>query len=162
VGVGVGVKRVEALRIGGDQTHRSEGLRCCPGLCCVAARCGGTRVTYCVRCDLLVGLGDLRVTTVDVDAAVGLLTVGVESARSPMGCLGCGVIADGHGRSDVTLVDAPCFDRIVRIVWRKRTWCCGERSLCEGGVHAAEPGSRGFAGRVDHACVLVGGQAASP
>lgn len=130
-------------------------------LCC-RARCGGTRVTYCVRCDLLVGLGDLRVTTVDVDAAVGLLTVGVESARLPMGCLGCGVIADGHGRSDVTLVDAPCFDRIVRIVWRKRTWCCGERSLCEGGVHTAEPGSRGFAGRVDHACVLVGGQAASP
>lgn len=55
-------------------------------------------------------------TTVDVDAAVGLLTVGVESTRSPMGCPERGVIADGHGRSDVTLVDAPCFDRIVRIV----------------------------------------------
>lgn len=69
--VGVGVKRVEALRIGGDQTHRSEGPRCCPEY---------------------------------------------------------GVIAHGHGHSNVTLVDAPCFDRPVRIVWHKRTWRCDERS----------------------------------
>lgn len=96
-------------------------------LCC-RARCGGTRATYCGRCNLLVGLGDLHVTTVDVDAAVGLLTVGVESAGSPMGCPERGVIAHGHGRSNVTLVDVLCFDRPVRIVWRKRTWCCGERS----------------------------------
>ena len=130
-------------------------------LCC-RARCGGTRATYCGRCDLLVGLGDLHVTTVDVDAAVGLLTVGVESAGSPMGCPERGVIAHGHGRSNVTLADVLCFDRPVRIVWRKRTWRCDERSLCEEGVHAAEPGSRGSAGRFDHACVLVGGQAASP
>lgn len=122
------MERVEALRIGGDQTHRSEGPRCCPGLCCVAARCGGTHATYCVRCDLLVGLGDLHVTTVDVDAAVGLLTVGAESARLPMGCPECGVIAHGHGHSNMTLVDAPCFDRPVRIVWHKRTWRCDERS----------------------------------
>lgn len=84
---------------------------------------------YCSRCDLLVGLGDLHVTGVEFDHDVGLLTVGVESPRAPMGCPSCGVIAHSHGRSAVTLVDAPCFDRPVRLVWRKRTWRC-EETVC--------------------------------
>ena len=33
----------------------------------------------------------------------------------------------------VVLVDAPCFDRPVRLVWRKRTWRCVEPS-CSIGV----------------------------
>lgn len=78
---------------------------------------------------MLVGLGDLHVTGVEFDHDVGLLTVGVESSRAPMGCTSCGVIAYSHGRSDVTLVDAPCFDRPVKLVWRKRTWRC-EESAC--------------------------------
>lgn len=90
-----------------------------------AARCYHD-TSYCTRCDLLVGLGDLHVTAVEYDHDVGLLTVGVESTRAPMGCTTCGVIAHSHGRSDVTLVDAPCFDRPVRLVWRKRTWRCEE------------------------------------
>ncbi len=90
-----------------------------------AARCHHD-TPYCTRCDLLVGLGDLHVTAVEFDRDVGVLTVGVESSRMPMGCTTCGVIAGSHGRSDVTLVDAPCFDRPVRLVWRKRTWRCGE------------------------------------
>lgn len=45
-----------------------------------------------------------------------------------MGCPSCDVIAHSHGRSDVTLVDAPCFDRPVQLVWRKRTWRCAEAS----------------------------------
>ncbi|MGE9808155.1 ISL3 family transposase [Janibacter sp. G1551] len=93
-----------------------------------AARCHHD-TTYCSRCDLLVGLGDLHVTGVDFDHDVGLLTVGVESSRAPMGCASCGVIAYSHGRSEVTLVDAPCFDRPVKLVWRKRTWRC-EESAC--------------------------------
>ena len=68
-------------------------------------------------------------TGVDFDDDVGQLVVGVESPRAPMGCPSCGVIAGSHGRSDVTLVDSPCFDRPVRVVWRKRTWRC-EESLC--------------------------------
>lgn len=91
----------------------------------IAARCHrDTR--YCSRCDLLVGLGGLRVTAVEYDHDVGLLVVGVESPRTPMGCPSCGVIAHSHGRSDVTLVDAPCFDRPVQVVWRKRIWRCQE------------------------------------
>ena len=38
------------------------------------------------------------------------------------------MIAHSHGRRDVVLVDAPCFDRPVRLVWRKRTWRCEESS----------------------------------
>jgi transposase len=92
-----------------------------------AARCHHDS-PYCSRCDLLVGLAGLHVTAVDFDHDFGLLTVRVESPRAPMGCLACGVVAGSHGRRDVTLVDAPCFDRPVRIVWRKRTWRCDEPS----------------------------------
>lgn len=91
-------------------------------------RRGSIHATSCGRYDLLVGLGDSHVTTVDVDAAVGLLTVDVESARSPVGCPECEVIAHSHGCSNVTLADALCLEPPVRIAWRKRTWRCDERS----------------------------------
>lgn len=77
---------------------------------------------------MLVGLGGLHVTCVVFDGDVGLLTVHVESPPAVMGCPMCGVIAYSHGRRDVTLVDAPCFDRPVQLVWRKRTWRCEELS----------------------------------
>jgi transposase len=41
-----------------------------------------------------------------------------------MGCPACGVVAHGHGRVPVRLVDAPAMGRPVRIVWRKRRWVC--------------------------------------
>ena len=84
-----------------------------PTLCCRAS--GG----YCDRCDLLVGLDGLHVIGVDRDDGGGL-TVRVESAPEVMGCRRCGVIAHGHGRDEVELVDAPAMGRPVRIVWRKR------------------------------------------
>jgi transposase len=65
--------------------------------------------------------------------AGGSLLVTVESPPAPMGCPRCGVVARSHGRRDVVLVDAPCFDRPVRLVWRKRTWRCPE-SACPMGV----------------------------
>lgn len=95
----------------------------------IAARCHHD-TNYCSRCDLLVGLGQLHVTAVDFDHDVGLLKVVVESSAAPMGCRTCGVIAHSHGRRDVVLVDAPCFDRPVNLVWRKRTWRC-EEPACE-------------------------------
>ena len=60
------------------------------------------------------------------------LRVVVESAPVAAACTSCGVIAASHGRRDVHLVDAPCFGRAVRLVWRKRTWRCVE-SQCPGG-----------------------------
>lgn len=84
----------------------------------IAVRCHRD-TSYCSRCDLLVGLGGLHVTAVEFDHdadGVGLLTVAVESPRGPMGCQGCGVIEHSPGRHDVALVDAPCFDRPVKLV----------------------------------------------
>jgi transposase len=99
---------------------------------CGAARCHRDS-PYCSRCDLLVGLGGLHVIAVERDEGAGGLRVTVESAPGPMGCRFCGVVAHSHGRRDVVLVDAPCFGRPVRLVWRKRTWRCGEPA-CPAGV----------------------------
>jgi len=88
-----------------------------PTLCCRAL--GG----YCDRCDLLVGLDGLRVVEVERDPR-DRLTITVESVSEPMGCRSCGVVAHGHGRVEVALVDAPAMGRPVRIVWRKRRWLC--------------------------------------
>jgi transposase len=61
-----------------------------------------------------------------------------------MGCRSCGVIVCSRGRRDVHLVDVPCFGRPVELVWRKRTWRCGElscpaRSLTEQHDDLAPP-----------------------
>ena len=82
-----------------------------PTLCC---RMSGD---YCDRCDLLVDLPGLHVIAVERDGR-DRLVVTVESAPGPMGCRSCGVVAHGHGRVNVRLVDAPAFGRPVRIVWR--------------------------------------------
>ena len=90
-----------------------------PTLCC------RVRGGYCDRCDVLVGLPGLHVIAVEHDAR-DRLVVTIESAAGPMGCYSCGVIARGHGRVEVGLVDAPAFGRPVRLVWRKRRWLCPE------------------------------------
>ena len=80
-----------------------------PTSCCSAL--GG----YCDRCDLLVGLDGLRVTAV-AGAEDGALTVTVESEPVLVGCPSCGVVAHGHGRLEVRLVDAPSAGRPVTVV----------------------------------------------
>lgn len=74
---------------------------------CAAARCHPSP-SYCDNCDLLVGLEGLHVTSVEQDAG---LVVTVESAPTPMGCPGCGVVAYGHGRVTVELTQ--CAVRII-------------------------------------------------
>lgn len=80
---------------------------------------------YCDDCDLLVGLDGLHVVGVGRDVGGGL-QVTVESAPRVMGCPACGVDACSHGRRAVRLVDSPCFGSPVELLWRKRTWECGE------------------------------------
>jgi transposase len=99
-----------------------------PTACC-AARCPVQ--PYCGNCDLLVGLQGLHV--LEVQRGPDQLRVTVESEPSLMGCPACGVVAVSHGRRDVLLIDAPSFGRPVRLVWRKRTWCCLE-PLCPAGT----------------------------
>jgi hypothetical protein len=72
---------------------------------------------------VLVGLDGLHVIGVHRDDG-GALTVTVESAAEPMGCPACGVIAHGHGRREVVLVDAQAFGEPTRPVWRTRRWVC--------------------------------------
>jgi transposase len=93
--------------------------------------CCRLRGGYCDRCDLLVGLQGLRVIAVERDDG-GALTVTVESAPQPMGCPTCGVVAHGHGRRWVRLVDAPSAGRPVTVVWRKRRWVCPEPACPTG------------------------------
>jgi hypothetical protein len=38
-----------------------------------------------------------------------------------MRCGSCGVIAHSHGRREVTLVDAPCFNHPIQLAWCERT-----------------------------------------
>ncbi|PZP13117.1 MAG: ISL3 family transposase, partial [Brachybacterium faecium] len=54
------------------------------------------------------------------------LVLEVESCVPVQGCPGCGVIATGHGRVVVEVIDAPWAGRPVRVRWRKRRWICHE------------------------------------
>ena len=86
---------------------------------------------YCARCDVLVGREGLHVLKVVRDDGGGLV-VDVESAPALMGCPACGVVAWGHGRVVVRLVDAPAMGRPVRIRWRKRRWVCPDPDCAVG------------------------------
>jgi transposase len=61
------------------------------------------------------------------------LRVEVETAARAEGCRSCGVLAAGHGRRTVRLIDTPCFGRPVELRWRKRVWRC-EESACAAGA----------------------------
>jgi transposase len=54
----------------------------------------------------------------------GELWVLVETTASISGCPACGVVATGHGRSEVQVRDLPMGGRPVRLCWRKRRWLC--------------------------------------
>lgn len=82
---------------------------------------------------MLVGLDGLHVISVLHDRRAGVREVTVESAPVVMACLVCGVVAYSHGRRDVALVDVACFGRPMRLVWRKRAWCCVD-DACDVGL----------------------------
>ena len=56
----------------------------------------------------------------------GALVLDVESCNQLAGCPGCGVIAQGHGRMVVEVIDAPWAGVPARIRWFKRRWICRE------------------------------------
>ncbi|QTX06105.1 ISL3 family transposase [Agromyces archimandritae] len=72
---------------------------------------------------MLVGLDGLRVTGVE-HRSDGVLVIDVESPPGPVGCPGCGVVAESAGRKALVLKDAPMGTRPVRVRWRKRRWRC--------------------------------------
>ena len=93
-----------------------------------AAACPSSAV-YCDRCDVLVGLGGLRVTAVE-RRDEGALVIDVESPPGPAGCPRCGQVAESRGRKQLTLVDAPMGASPVCIRWRKRRFRCAD-AMCE-------------------------------
>ena len=70
-----------------------------PTCCCSAS------LDRCDRCDLLVGLEGFHL--VAVARRERGLVLDIESCYRCAGCPGCGVIAQGHGRMVVEVIDAP-------------------------------------------------------
>ena len=56
------------------------------------------------------------------------LVLDIESCDCLAGCPGCGVIAQGHGRVVVEVIDAPWAGVPARIRWFKRRWICREHT----------------------------------
>ena len=54
------------------------------------------------------------------------LVLDIESCDRFAGCPGCGVIAQGHGRVVVEVIDAPWAVVPARFRWFKRRWICRE------------------------------------
>ena len=65
-----------------------------------------------------------------VARAPGALVLDIESCDRCAGCPGCGVIAQGHGRVVVEVIDAPWAGVPARFRWFKRRWICREHA-CE-------------------------------
>ena len=90
--------------------------------------CCSVSLDRCDRCDLLVGLEGFHLTS--VTRTPDTLVLDVESCNQLAGCPGCGVIAQGHGRVVVEVIDAPWAGVPARIRWHKRRWICREHT-CE-------------------------------
>ena len=91
-----------------------------PTCCCSAS------LDRCDRCDLLVGLEGFHLMS--VARTPDALVLDVESCNQLAGCPGCGVIAQGHGRMVVEVIDAPWAGVPARIRWHKRRWICREHT----------------------------------
>ena len=86
--------------------------------------CCSVSLDRCDRCDLLVGLEGFHLMS--LARTPDALVLDIESCDRCAGCPGCGVIAYGHGRVVVEVIDAPWAGVPVRIRWHKRRWICRE------------------------------------
>jgi transposase len=72
----------------------------------------------------LLGLDGFEVLAADV--AGGEWRLVVQTTATAVGCTGCGVRAELHGRRTVRVRDLPVGGRPVVLCWRKRLWRCRE------------------------------------
>jgi transposase len=72
----------------------------------------------------LLGLDGFEVLAAQVAADEWQLTV--QTTATVVGCQGCGVRAELHGRRTVRVRDLPIGGRPVVLAWRKRLWRCRE------------------------------------
>jgi transposase len=85
----------------------------------------GSGARWCARADVMFDVPGIHVLGVEIDDRQRLV-VTVESDQLEAGCPSCGVVAAGHGRRVHLVHDAPCFDRVTLVRWRKRIWRCRE------------------------------------
>ena len=90
----------------------------------------------CDRCDLLVDLKGFHL--VAAARRERALVLDIESCDRCAGCPGCGVIAQGHGRVVVEVLDAPWAGVPVRILWHNTTLDMPRTRLPDGDI----PGTR--------------------
>jgi transposase len=76
---------------------------------------------------ILLGLDGFEVTTAEVVNDEWQLEV--QTTATVVGCVGCGMRAEAHGRRTVRVRDLPIGGRPVVLAWRKRIWRCRE-SAC--------------------------------
>jgi transposase len=76
---------------------------------------------------VLLGLDGFEVLAVQVVG--GEWQLEVQTTATEVGCVGCGMRAELHGRRTVRVRDLPIGGRPVVLVWRKRIWRCRE-SAC--------------------------------
>ena len=72
----------------------------------------------------LLGLDGFEVLAAQV--AAGGWQLEVQTMATVVGCVGCGVRAEAHGRRTVRVRDLPIGGRPVVLAWRKRIWRCQE------------------------------------
>lgn len=58
----------------------------------------------------------------------GIMVQDTESCNQVVGCPECGVIAQGHGRVVVEMIDAPWAGTRTRVRRTIRRWCCRENA----------------------------------
>jgi transposase len=72
----------------------------------------------------LLGLNGFEVTAAEITGGEWQLTV--QTTATLVGCTGCGVWAELHGRRTVRVRDLPIGGRPVVLAWHKRLWRCRE------------------------------------
>ena len=77
---------------------------------------------------VLVGVLDEGFHLMSVARTPQALVLDIESCNQLVGCPSCGVIAQGHGRVVVEVIDAPWAGIPARIRWHKRRWRCLEKT----------------------------------
>jgi hypothetical protein len=73
---------------------------------------------------ILLGLDGFEVTAAEI--IDGGWQLEVQTTATVVGCVGCGVRAEAHGRRAVRVRDLPIGGRPVVQCWRKRIWRCRE------------------------------------
>ena len=94
--------------------------------------CCSVSLNRCDRCDLLVGLEGFHL--VAAARRECSLALDRESCDRCAGCPGCGVIAQGHGRVVVEVIDAPWAGVPVRIRWHNTALDVPRTHLPDGDI----------------------------